>query len=141
MLRTETGHGQQGTLNPAFRSQYMDGSEKLPPLMIGKPKKPRCFACVKSLPLEYTANRKAWMTNELFSKWVLKIDRQMTRAGRKVLFFVDNCTAHSRVPPLKSVKVEFLPANTSMMLQPLDLGAIQNFKIFYRTEVIQRNSG
>jgi len=32
----------------------MDGSEKLPMLMIGKSKKPRCFKGVKSLAVEYT---------------------------------------------------------------------------------------
>ena len=37
----------------------MDGSEKLPLLVIGKSKKPRCFANVKSLPTQYEANKTA----------------------------------------------------------------------------------
>ena len=33
--------------------------EKVPPLVIGKAKKPRCFAGVKNLPLAYVGNSKA----------------------------------------------------------------------------------
>jgi hypothetical protein len=39
----------------------MSGTEKLPLLIIGKSAKPRCFKNAK-IPLEYTANKKAWMT-------------------------------------------------------------------------------
>lgn len=35
-----------------------DGSEKLPPLMIGRSEKPRCFAKVKYFPFKYKANKK-----------------------------------------------------------------------------------
>ena len=140
MLSTETGHGGKHSKErlSLLLGVNMDGTEKLPSLIIGKSKKPRCFAGVKSLPVEYTANRKAWMTNEIFSAWLLKIDRQMTRAGRKILLFVDNCSAHSPTPPLKSVRVEYLPPNTTSVLQPLDLGVIQNFKTLYRMEVIRK---
>ena len=39
----------------------MTGTEKLPLLVIGKSKKPRCFKGATA-PLDYTANAKAWMT-------------------------------------------------------------------------------
>ena len=35
-----------------------DGSEKLPLLVIGKSKKPRCFKNVRSLPVNYDATRR-----------------------------------------------------------------------------------
>ena len=41
------------------------GSEKLPLLVIGKSKNPRCFKSVHSLPVDYTASKKAWMNVEL----------------------------------------------------------------------------
>lgn len=44
----------------------MTGQNKLPPLVIGKSAKPRCFKGVKSLPFTYKSNKKAWMTSELF---------------------------------------------------------------------------
>ena len=50
----------------------MDGSEKLKPLVIGKAMKPRCFKGVKSFPTDYRANKKAWMTTELFNNWLLR---------------------------------------------------------------------
>lgn len=43
----------------------MDGSEKLPLLVIGKSAKPRCFKNAE-IPVDYKANSKAWMTSKLF---------------------------------------------------------------------------
>lgn len=114
------------------------GTEKLKPLMIGKSKKPRCFAGCRSLPLDYEANKKAWMTGDLFKKWLIKTDKQMITAKRKILLFIDNCTAHTDVPTLKAIKVQFLPANTTSQLQPLDQGIIKNFKTFYRKEIVKK---
>ena len=44
--------------------------EKLPLLVIGKSKSPRCFKGVRSLPLEYTANRTTWMTGDIFQDYL-----------------------------------------------------------------------
>ena len=46
----------------------MTGTEKRKPLVIGKPKKRLCLAGIKTLPLKYTANKKAWITADLFGK-------------------------------------------------------------------------
>uniref|UniRef100_A0A8C4SFH0 HTH CENPB-type domain-containing protein n=1 Tax=Erpetoichthys calabaricus TaxID=27687 RepID=A0A8C4SFH0_ERPCA len=89
----------------------MSGLEKLPALIIGKSLKPRCFKNVKSLPMHYKANKKAWMTSELFSKWLKKVDAAMVQKKRKIILFIDNCTAHT---------VGFLPPNTISKLQPPD---------------------
>ena len=40
--------------------------EKLPLLVIGKAKNPRCLEHLKILPLDYDFNRKAWMTSAIF---------------------------------------------------------------------------
>ncbi|XP_037303439.1 tigger transposable element-derived protein 4-like [Manduca sexta] len=40
----------------------MSGTEKKKLLIIGKSQKPRCFSSVKSLPVDYANNRRAWMT-------------------------------------------------------------------------------
>jgi hypothetical protein len=51
-----------------------DGSEKFPLHFIGKYKRPRCFnkkdPARMRPPLLYRANKKAWMTSELFSECV-----------------------------------------------------------------------
>lgn len=116
----------------------MDGSEKLLPLIIGKSKKPRCFSGIKTLPVEYTSNSRAWMTSDIFSNWLAKLNRKMSREKRKILMIIDNCPAHSHIPTLSSIQIQFLPPNTTSKLQPLDLGIIQNFKVFYRTEIIKK---
>lgn len=116
----------------------MTGSEKLKPLVIGKAKKPRCFSGCKSLPLDYDANKKAWMTAEIFKGWLIKVDKKMIKEKRKILLFIDNCTAHNIIPRLKAVKVKFLPPNTTSKLQPLDQGIIKNFKSAYRKEVVRK---
>lgn len=65
----------------------MDGSEKLKLFVIGKFENPRCFKGVKSLPVIYEANRRAWMTGCLFQKWLLKLDRKFAVQQRKVRCF------------------------------------------------------
>jgi hypothetical protein len=115
----------------------MDGSQKLKPLMIGKFANPRCFKNVKSFPLMYRSNKKAWMTGVLFTEWLLCIDVDMKKANRKILMFVDNCTAHNNIPHLENIKIHFLPPNTTSTLQPLDQGIIKNFKTMYRKEIVR----
>jgi hypothetical protein len=44
----------------------MNGSEKLKPFVIWKSKNPRCFKEVKSIPVTYKANSKAWMSSDFF---------------------------------------------------------------------------
>ena len=113
----------------------MDGSEKLPLLMIGKSANPRCFKNVKSKPIEYQSNSKAWMTAIIFEKWLEQLDLKFEKQKRKILLFIDNCSAHS-VPQLRNIKVIFFPANTTSVLQPMDQGVIKNLKHFYRRDVI-----
>ena len=94
---------------------------------------PRCFKRVnkKTLPVEYYANKKAWMTSGIFETWLKKFDKRMGRKGRKVLLFLDNATSHSNVQ-LCNVKLKYLPANTTSILQPLDQGIILAMKRKYR---------
>ena len=74
----------------------MSGSNKCKLLVIGKSKKPHCFAGinVECLPVTYRANKNAWMTSVLFEEWITNWDAALAREGRKILVLVDNCTAH-----------------------------------------------
>ena len=78
------------------------------------------------------------MTSSLFRTWLLDLDKEMGMQKRKVLLFIDNCTAHNDVPNLINIKVQFLPPNTTSKLQPFDQGIIQNFKCFYRKETVRK---
>ena len=116
----------------------MDGTEKMPLLVIGKFKNPRCFKRIRKLPVDYEANKRAWMTRELFIKWVRPFDARMSKAKRKVLLVVDNCSSHINIPDLKATEFLFLPPNATAKLQPCDCGIIKNFKSHYRSLMLRK---
>lgn len=110
----------------------MDGSEKLKLLVIGP-----AFS-KGSKRISYESNTNAWMTQFIFETWLRERGAEFTRKGRKALFIVDNCPAHGEIQELKSIHLEFLPANTAAILQPMDQGIIQNLKVFFRRHVVGR---
>ena len=111
----------------------MTGSEKLPLLVIGKFARPRCFKNVRTLPVQYECNHKAWIVSDIFSSWPVKLDKKFQREHRRVAMVVDNCPAHPNIQvTLKTVKLVSLPPNTTSKLQPCDQGIIQNLKVHYR---------
>lgn len=61
----------------------MSGGEKRRLLVIGKAKKPRCFKNVKSLPVFYENNAKAWMTSSIFEKTLLQWDTELRKKKPK----------------------------------------------------------
>lgn len=65
----------------------MNDSEKLKSLMIGKSSKSRCFKNIKSLPMAYCANKKAWITGELFNKWIQSDNAHMEKRQRNILLY------------------------------------------------------
>ena len=116
----------------------MTGTDKLPLLVIGKSANPRCFKNVKTLPTDYESNKKAWMTSEIFIKWITKLDKRFHRQQRKIVMVIDNCPAHPNVKGLNSIKLVFLPPNTTSKTQPCDQGIIQNLKVHYRKKVLMK---
>lgn len=113
--------------------------EKFPLMVIGKSAKPRCFKGVVNLPLQYTSNSKAWMTSEIFVKFVRNLDRKMHSEGRQVALILDRCPAHpANIGGLTNVVLYFLPPNTTSKTQPLDAGIINSMKCHYRKKLVQR---
>lgn len=104
------------------------------PLVIGKAKKPRCFKNidVRKLGVSWNSNKKAWMTTDIMSDWLVDLDKRMKKKSRNILLFLDNATSHPDDLKLKNVKLVFLPPNATSVLQPLDLGIIRSFKVGYR---------
>ena len=86
-------------------------------LVIGKSHNPHCLKGIKKLPMEYCANANAWMTSVIFKKWLVKWDNHLTN---NIVLLVDNCTVHAVNVTLNHIKLIFLPANTMLLLQPLD---------------------
>jgi len=113
----------------------MDGSDKRRMLIIGKSAKPRCFKGVTSLPVEYKANTKAWMTGDIWKNHLQQWNRQLTIQRRLICLVIDNCAAH---PPLdlSHIRIVYLPPNTTSTTQPMDQGIIANLKSHYRRRLV-----
>ncbi len=113
------------------------GSEKQA-VVVGKSAKPCCFKNVKTLPFSYFANRKAWVTSQLFTDVMKTLDRKMMAQNRKIILFLDNATCHNLLPGtnLSNIKLSFMPPNTTSLIQPLDQGIIRSFKAYYRRELV-----
>jgi hypothetical protein len=89
-----------------------DGSDELPPLVIGKYKIPRCFKNVKRLPTTYEANMNSWMTTKIFKDYLTQLDRKLGAKNHKILLFIDQCAAYPKnTTSLSNIKVIFLLAN------------------------------
>ena len=111
--------------------------EKKRILVIGKSKSPRCFRGA-SLPVDYEANKSAWMTSAIFSNWLRAWDKELCLAKKKILLLVDNCAAHPEVEELTNIRLEFFPPNTTSVLQPCDQGVINAVKAHYRRRICQQ---
>uniref|UniRef100_A0A023GKX0 Putative tigger transposase n=1 Tax=Amblyomma triste TaxID=251400 RepID=A0A023GKX0_AMBTT len=115
------------------------GEDKLPLLILGKAEKPRCFRNA-TVPNEcvYRSNKRAWMTAAIFEDYVRLMDRRFGAKNRQVLFIIDNCPSHGKINHLKAITLEFLPANTTAVLQPMDQGIIETTRKLYRKALLQR---
>ena len=113
--------------------------EKLPPLVIGKTAKPRSFKGLDldKIGVKYTSTFKSWMTSTLFQDYLTEINKQMSEKKRRILLLVDLAPSHRIREELTNVVVEFLPKNTTSVLQPLDQGIIRSFKASYRDTLIK----
>lgn len=106
-------------------------------IVIGKSKNPRCFKN-KILPLEYYSQKKAWMTQDLWQNILLSLDAEMEKQGRKVILFVDNASSHKTSAVLANINLQYLPANTTSIAQPLDQGIIYCFKSYYKQNIVRK---
>lgn len=109
--------------------------------VIGKSEKPRCFrrlneAVKHELSQIYLNQKNAWMNALIFEKVIKKFNGKMKKDNRKVLLFLDNCTAHILKNELSHVKLIYFPSNTTSVCQPLDQGIISSFKSFYRKNLV-----
>lgn len=116
----------------------MTGSEKCKLLVIGKYERPRCMKNVKNLPVIYKSNQRAWMTSAIFANYLKDWDEKLRCQNRKILLLVDNCAAHPKNLILTNIRLEFLPANCTSVVQPMDQGIIKCLKSYYRRYFMYR---
>ena len=113
------------------------GSHKLKPIIIGKSTKPRVFGNFRvDMYCDYFGNANAWMTKDLFAKFLINFDREMIRENRNVALLMDNCSSHKIDLELFRVKIIYFPPNTTSLLQPLDNGIIRNLKLHYKKQLL-----
>lgn len=108
-------------------------------MVIGKAARPRCFgkAFNPETLVHYAHNATAWMTANEFTSFLKRLDTQMSRNHRHIILLVENCPSYKQAPfPLQAITLCFLPPNTTSHLEPLDAGIIQNFKVFYRKQLV-----
>ena len=130
-----------------------DGSDKMPLMMLGKSKNPRCFQGIRkeNLGLIYRSSKSAWMTGFLFGEW-LKLFCQRVR-GRNVVLLLDNASSHHAhfdfvdfdeknqvctVQVTENILIVFFPPNLTSAIQPMDQGIIATFKAHYRGAFVKR---
>lgn len=123
---------------PVMMRGNATGSERCRLLVIGKAVKPHCFKGIKTLPVDYTSNKKSWMMREIFTDGLHALDRKFVAQHRNVLMFIDNCPAHCDVSGLKAIRLAFLPKNMTAVLQLMDRGVIQILKTLYRRHLLGR---
>ncbi len=108
--------------------------EKLPPLVIGKSKKPRSLKNVDitGMNLKYEFNVNSWMTFMIFKNWLDDFNDQMIKKKRKVLLLLDNAPVHPIDTCYSNIELLYYPSNTTSFIQPCDQGIIKSFKSFYK---------
>ena len=119
----------------------MNGSEKLNPVLIGKATHPRALkkhgVMFKDLGIEYFWNQKGWMTGPVFNLWLTDWNNNLIKQNCHVLLPTDNVPGHV-TDEYSNIRIQFLPLNTTVNLQPLDQGIIKSTKHNYRTILMTR---
>ncbi|GAU89706.1 hypothetical protein RvY_02222 [Ramazzottius varieornatus] len=110
---------------------YSASGEKLPPLVIGRSKKPRASTKVKldfeKAGFTWANNKKSWITKAVFTPWLKELNEKMEKQKRQILLLLDNASGH-KGDSLSHVKRVFLPPKQTSRIQPLDQGIIKAFQ-------------
>ena len=124
----------------------LSGSLLIKPMVINCSSTPRAIKNIKKseLPVFWRSNKKAWMTQDLFKDWfyncfIPQLEGYMMgkNVAFKILLILDNANSHSKELNHPNVKIVFLLPNCTSLIQPLDQGIIQTFKIYYLRQFFQ----
>jgi hypothetical protein len=117
-----------------------DGTEKLPPFVIGKAARPRAFQkkTGAQLGFYYRNNTKAWMVTKIYQEWLRDWDEKLRREQRHILLLQDNFSAHIKPDGLTNIRVENFAPNLTAHVQPNDAGIIRCFRAHYRGKFVSR---
>ena len=116
----------------------MMGSDKRPPLIIGKAARPSALkkknVLLKNLKIEYYNNTRAWMNGPIFHSYMKNWNDELARQRHHILLLIDNAPSHI-IDEYSNITIQFLPPNTTSKIQPLDQGIIRSVKCAYRKTI------
>ncbi|XP_052866711.1 tigger transposable element-derived protein 4-like [Anopheles cruzii] len=120
----------------------MDGSVKLPLLVVGMHAPQEGCKDTHSMPAVYIVQVMGRMTENIFLKWVKKMDTTFTRMQQKVVVFVRESKAVSSSMEIdtKYVDVHFVPTSAGSVLKPLTAGISNRLKTRYLYKVRQEQA-
>ena len=115
------------------------GTHVITPLVINKTLTPRAFKQKNTEPesigVKWAANSRAWMTQQRCRLWfkdvfVPEVEKHLFKNNLsfKALLLLDNAPGHPNDLAHPNVSVQFLPPNTTSLIQPQDQGTISVFK-------------
>jgi hypothetical protein len=129
------------------------GTHKLDLFVIGKAACPRSFPLrfqlKHDLNVRYAHNKTAWMTASEYATWIRGVNSDMKRKHRRSVMLAESAPTHMvtdadveeehgfRVINPSHLKLVFLPANTTSVVQPLHQGIIACTKAHYRHKLVQ----
>ena len=92
-------------------------------------------------------NSKAWITKALTLEWFLQcfipqVKLYLAEKGHpfKIFLLMDCAGGHATDLQYDGVQIEFLPTNTTALIQPMDQGVICAFKALYTRSMMEGSS-
>ena len=92
---------------------------------------------VNDMSVDWYASKNAWMTGEIHDRIMTKLNNQMRKAGRKILYVCDNASCH-KDGSYSNIEFLLLPHNATSILQPLDQGIILSVKRRYKMKLAEK---
>ena len=125
------------------------GLHRLKLAFIGRSKKPRSLKNIKNLPVNYCANKSAWVNQPLFVDWYDKVFVPQARKHCKsvglptnciIILTLDNFSTHPLAATCicGNIHVMYLPPNVISILQLMDQEVICSLKCKYWQIFLQR---
>lgn len=123
-----------------FFCSNASGDRMLKPLFINRSHMPRAMRGknIEQLSVHWRANKKGWMTCNMFEDWFqncfipdVKCYLLQKNLEFNVLLLLDNSSSYPISLQHPNVRIEYLPPNTSAIIQPLEQGIIAIFNAYY----------
>ena len=92
---------------------------------------------IKPRPFDFQQQANGWMTLEIFEEWLGIWNEELKTAQKHIALIVDGCRVHRTDKIFSQIRLQYLPACQTSIMQPLDQGIIRSFKALYRSLLLQ----